>query len=77
MASKKLPAETKQLIDKNLKIVYEALEKKGYNPEAQILGYILTEDPTYITTYNNARELITQLDRDEIGCHILEEYFGR
>ena len=46
--------------------VYEALKQKGYNPINQIVGYILSEDPTYITNYNNARTLIRKLDRDEL-----------
>ena len=45
--------------------VYNALKEKGYNPISQIVGYILSEDPTYITTHNNARSLIRRLDRDE------------
>jgi uncharacterized protein (UPF0297 family) len=45
--------------------VYEALREKGYNPTNQLVGYILSEDPTYITTYNNARSLIRRIDRDE------------
>lgn len=46
--------------------VYEALKEKGYNPINQIVGYILSEDPTYITTHKNARALIGRLDRDDI-----------
>ena len=46
--------------------VYNALKEKGYNPISQIVGYILSEDPTYITTHNNARSLIRRLDRDEL-----------
>ncbi|MBQ2252901.1 MAG: IreB family regulatory phosphoprotein, partial [Clostridia bacterium] len=48
-----------------LTAVYEALVEKGYNPISQIVGYILSEDPTYITNYNNARALIVKIDRDE------------
>ena len=51
---------------KTLMLVYDALTKKGYNPVNQIVGYILSEDPTYITTYNNARSLIRHIDRDEL-----------
>lgn len=76
MAKARIPEDKKQLIDKNLKIVFEALEEKGYDPVSQILGYIFTEDPTYITTYKNARELMTELDNEEIACHILEVYFN-
>ena len=46
--------------------VYNSLQEKGYNPINQIVGYILSEDPTYITNYNNARSLIRKLDRDEL-----------
>ncbi len=51
---------------KNLTAIYDALVEKGYNPINQIVGYILSEDPTYITTYNNARSLIRRIDRDEL-----------
>lgn len=54
--------ETKQ----NLTKVYDALVEKGYNPINQIVGYILSEDPTFITSYNNARAIITKIDRDEL-----------
>ena len=54
--------------------VYEALEEKGYNPISQIVGYILSEDPTYITTHNNARSLIRRLDRDELLQDLVKEY---
>ena len=47
-------------------IVYDALREKGYNPINQLVGYILSEDPTYITTHNNARGLVRKLDRDEL-----------
>ena len=49
-----------------LTTVYNALQEKGYNPINQIVGYILSEDPTYITTHNNARSLIRKIDRDEL-----------
>ncbi|MCL2034156.1 MAG: IreB family regulatory phosphoprotein [Oscillospiraceae bacterium] len=54
--------------------VYDALRQKGYNPINQIVGYILSEDPTYITTYNNARSLIRRLDRDELLQVLLRSY---
>ena len=56
--------------------VYKALEEKGYNPINQIVGYILSEDPTYITNYNNARSLIRKLDRDELLQTLLKIYLG-
>ena len=54
--------------------VYNALKKKGYNPISQIVGYILSEDPTYITTHNNARSLIRRLDRDELLQALVKNY---
>ena len=57
-----------------LTTVYQALNEKGYNPINQLVGYILSEDPTYITTYNNARSLIRRLDRDELLQTLVKEY---
>lgn len=57
-----------------LREVYQALEDKGYNPIDQIVGYLLSEDPTYITTYNGARNLIRRLDRDELLQDLVAEY---
>ena len=54
--------------------VYNSLIQKGYNPINQIVGYILSEDPTYITNYNNARSLITRLDRDELLRELVMQY---
>ena len=59
-----------------LKQVYGALQKKGYNPINQIVGYILSGDPTYITSYNDARNLIRQLDRDELLEKLVRNYIG-
>ncbi|PKM96187.1 MAG: hypothetical protein CVU84_00265 [Firmicutes bacterium HGW-Firmicutes-1] len=56
--------------------VYEALSEKGYNPSYQIVGYILSGDPTYITSYNNARTLIGKIERDELLQEILECYIN-
>ena len=58
--------EMKEILEQ----VYDALSQKGYNPINQIVGYILSEDPTYITTFNNARSLIRRLDRDDL-LHVL------
>ena len=58
--------ENEAEMKKNLLAVYEALNEKGYNSISQIVGYILSEDPTYITTHNNARSLVRRLDRDEL-----------
>lgn len=57
-----------------LNTVYDALTQKGYNPINQIVGYILSEDPTYITTYNNARNLIRHIDRDELLQVLVKSY---
>jgi len=57
-----------------LKAVYEALSEKGYNPMIQIAGYILTEDPTYITNHKNARSLIRKIDRDELLQELVRQY---
>lgn len=54
--------------------VYKALDEKGYNPNNQIIGYILSGDPTYITSHNNARTIIRKLDRDELLEEILKKY---
>ena len=57
--------------------VYSALMEKGYNPISQIVGYILSGDPSYITGYNNARGLITRLERDELLEEIVKYYLGQ
>ncbi len=56
--------------------VYDALKEKGYNPISQIVGYILSEDPTYITTHNNARNLIRRVDRFELLQILLRDYIS-
>ena len=60
-----------------LSTVYNALLVKGYNPINQLVGYILSEDPTYITNYNGARSLITRIDRDELLQELLTTYLAR
>ena len=57
--------------------VYEALKEKGYDPVNQIVGYILSEDPTYITNHNSARTLIRKLDRDELLQALVRSYLGK
>lgn len=57
-----------------LEIVYKALKKKGYNPVNQIVGYIMSGDPTYITSHNNARSLIMKVERDELVEEVLKTY---
>lgn len=61
---------------KTLTLVYDALVQKGYNPVNQIVGYILSEDPTYITTYNNARSMIRHIDRDELLQVLVKSYLN-
>ena len=61
---------------KILVAVYDALVEKGYNPINQIVGYILSEDPTYITNHRNARSLIRKLDRDELLHVLISEYLN-
>lgn len=64
-------------LKRNLTLVYDALVEKGYNPINQIVGYILSEDPTYITTYNNARSLIRKIDRDELLQVLVRDYLKK
>ena len=59
-----------------LRTIYDALSEKGYNPINQIVGYILSEDPTYITNYKNARALIRYIDRDELLNALVKNYLG-
>ncbi len=66
------PEEMKEI----MKQVYAALKEKGYNPINQIVGYILSEDPTYITTHNNARSLIRKVDRDELLQQLVKDYLN-
>ena len=63
-------------LKKTLTLIYDALKEKGYNPINQIVGYILSEDPTYITTYNNARSLVRHIDRDELLQVLVKSYLG-
>ena len=69
--------DRKEEIKKTLNIVYAALLEKGYNPINQIVGYILSEDPTYITTYNNARSLIRHVDRDDLLQEMVKTYLDQ
>ena len=64
------PEEMKEI----MKQVYSALKEKGYNPINQIVGYILSEDPTYITTHHKARSLIRKVDRDELLQQLVKDY---
>ncbi|MBO4342433.1 MAG: IreB family regulatory phosphoprotein [Clostridia bacterium] len=68
--------ENEEEMKRTLTAVYEALNEKGYNSISQIVGYILSEDPTYITTHNNARSLVRKLDRDELLQAMVKTYLG-
>ena len=68
--------ENDEEMKKILLEVYNALNEKGYNSVSQIVGYILSEDPTHITTHNNARSLVRKLDRDELLQSMVEDYLG-
>ena len=68
--------QTEQEIRNILMQVYDALKEKGYNPINQIVGYILSEDPTYITTHNNARNLIRRIDRDSLLQSLVKYYLS-
>ena len=61
---------------KILQTIYVALSEKGYNPVNQIVGYLLTEDPTYITNHKNARALVRRIDRDELLKVLVKYYLG-
>ena len=70
----KVEKEQQIQVDDVLEIVYSALLEKGYNPVYQIVGYIMSGDPTYITSYKNARSLIMKVERDELVEEILRQY---
>ena len=72
-----VPSDDKENMRRILRNVYEALTEKGYNPVNQIVGYLLTEDPTYITNYNNARSMICKIDRDELLQVLVKKYLGQ
>ena len=69
-----VPSDDKENMRRILRCVFDALNEKGYNPINQIVGYLLTEDPTYITNYNNARSRICKIDRDELMQVLVREY---
>ncbi len=71
-----LARDREENIKRTLLMVYDSLKEKGYDPISQIVGYILSEDPTYITTYNNARNLIRRVDRDELLRVMVKSYLG-
>ena len=69
-----VPSDDKENMRLILRSVFDSLSEKGYNPINQIVGYLLTEDPTYITNYQNARSLICKLDRDELLQELVQCY---
>ena len=74
-----VPCDDKENMRTVLRNVFDALNEKGYNPINQIVGYLLSEDPTYITNYNNARSMICKLDRDEllqdlVRCYLFKNH---
>ena len=69
-----LKEESDKEMKRVLQTVYDALKENGYNPINQIVGYLLSEDPTYITNYNNARSLIRKIDRDELMQELISNY---
>ena len=69
-----VPGDDRENMHRILRSVFDALSEKGYNPINQIVGYLLTEDPTYITNYNNARAMICKLYRDELLQELVQCY---
>lgn len=69
-----VPGDDKENMRCILRNVFDALNEKGYNPINQIVGYLLSEDPTYITNYNNARSMICKIDRDELLQELVRFY---
>ena len=71
-----VPSDDKDNMRRTLRTVFDALQEKGYNPVNQLVGYLLPEDPTYITNYNNARSMICKLDRDELLQELVRCYLA-
>lgn len=71
-----VPEEKELEMKRTLQKVYDALVEKGYNPINQIVGYILSEDPTYITVHNSARSMIRHIDRDELMQVLVKSYLS-
>ncbi len=69
----KMQKTNKQIVEE----VYRALEEKDYNPVDQLVGYLISGDPSYITSYNNARTMIKSIDRDDLIAEMLKEYVGK
>lgn len=66
----------KELTKEILKVIYQSLQEKGYDPISQLVGYLISGEPTYITNYNGARSLIRKLERDVILEEVLKVYLG-
>ena len=73
----KAVVENQMEVGEILAKVYEALAEKGYNPVNQVVGYIMSGDPTYITSYQNARSLICRIDRDELLEELVQFYLSK
>ncbi len=71
-----LDNDPERIIREKLAVVYDALKEKGYNPVNQIVGYLLTEDPTYITTNHNARSVMLSMDRDDILMAMVNNFIS-
>lgn len=69
--------DKEKVLKQNLTTIHDALKEKGYNPVNQIVGYILSEDPTYITTHQNARNIIRHIDRDELLQILVKSYIQK
>ena len=69
-----MSTDSDTIVRQVLDLVYDAMEEKGYNPVNQIVGYIMSGDPTYITSHNNARSLIMKVERDELVEELLTQY---
>ncbi|MGB9779484.1 MAG: IreB family regulatory phosphoprotein [Caldanaerobacter sp.] len=70
-------SKDKKSVKEILEVVYQALLEKGYDPVNQIVGYILSGDPTYITSHKNARNLIRKIERDELVEELLKSYLSK
>ena len=73
----KVTSDNSITVKEIIALVYKALSEKGYNPVNQIVGYIMSGDPTFITSHNNARSLIMKVERDELVEELLREYINR
>ena len=73
----KIKKEPELRIGEILEVVYQAMTEKGYNPVTQIVGYIMSGDPTYITSHRNARNLIMTIERDELVEEVLKYYIKK